>query len=260
MKSTQYSEKVLDHFRNPRNVGTMEGENVAWGEVGNPVCGDLMRMYIKVADDKIADIKFQTFGCGSAIATSSMITEMAKGKTLDEALKVTRQDVADELDGLPPIKMHCSNLAADALHEAIKNYRAQKKGKVPLPVVPAPKVPAKEIVGEKEFLAKGVYYTADDLSLFKDKRVMVLDRGDKSVETALALTKQTGRVVFITPAKAVSAEADVAKRLKQSDVKVIYESEVKEIRGSDEVEKVIIHDLNEDETYELFVDGIIMLK
>jgi nitrogen fixation NifU-like protein len=238
----------------------MEGENVAWGEVGNPVCGDLMRMYIKVADDKIADIKFQTFGCGSAIATSSMITEMAKGKTLDEALKVTRQDVADELDGLPPIKMHCSNLAADALHEAIKNYRAQKKGKVPLPVVPAPKVPAKEIVGEKGFLAKGVYYTADDLSLFKDKRVMVLDRGDKSVETALALTKQTGRVVFITPAKAVSAEADVAKRLKQSDVKVIYESEVKEIRGSDEVEKVIIHDLNEDETYELFVDGIIMLK
>ena len=99
MKSTQYSEKVLDHFRNPRNVGTMEGEDVSWGEVGNPVCGDLMRMYIKVADDKIADIKFQTFGCGSAIATSSMITEMVKGKTLDEALKVTRQDVADELDG-----------------------------------------------------------------------------------------------------------------------------------------------------------------
>ena len=260
MKSTQYSEKVLDHFRNPRNVGTMEGENVAWGEVGNPVCGDLMRMYIKVADDKIADIKFQTFGCGSAIATSSMITEMVKGKTLDEALKVTRQDVADELDGLPPIKMHCSNLAADALHEAIKNYREQKKGKVPLPVVPGAKVPAKEIIGEKEFLAKGVYHTADDLSLFKDKRVMVLDRGDKSVETALALTKHTGRVVFITPAKAVSAEAEVTKRLKQSDVKVIYESEVKEIRGSDEVEKVIIHDLNEDETYELFVDGIIMLK
>src|SRR4030067_3857015 len=116
MTSTQYSEKVLDHFRNPRNVGTMEGEDVSWGEVGNPVCGDLMRMYIKVADDKIADIKFQTFGCGSAIATSSMITEMVKGKTLDEALKVTRQDVADELDGLPPIKMHCSNLADAAPH------------------------------------------------------------------------------------------------------------------------------------------------
>ena len=260
MKSTQYSEKVLDHFRNPRNVGTMEGEDVSWGEVGNPVCGDLMRMYIKVADDKIADIKFQTFGCGSAIATSSMITEMVKGKTLDEAMKVTRQDVADELDGLPPIKMHCSNLAADALHEAIKNYREQKKGKVPLPVVPEIKKPAKEIIGEKEFLTKGVYYYADDLSLFHDKRIMVLDRGDTSVETALALTKQTGRVVFITPAKAVSAEAEAAKRLRQSDVKVIYESEVKEIRGSDEVENVLIHDLNEDEEYELFVDAVIILK
>jgi FeS cluster assembly scaffold protein NifU len=260
MKSTQYSEKVLDHFRNPRNVGTMEGENIAWGEVGNPVCGDLMRMYIKVEDDKIADIKFQTFGCGSAIATSSMITEMVKGKTLDEALKVTRQDVADELDGLPPIKMHCSNLAADALHEAIKNYREKKRGKVPLPVVPGTKAPAKEIIGEKEFLNKGVYYAADDLSLFQDKRVMVLGREDKSVETALALTKHTGRVIFITLAKAVSAEAEVAKRLKQSDVKVIYESEVKEIKGSNEVEKVLIHDLNENEEYELFVDTVIILR
>ena len=260
MKSTEYSEKVLDHFRNPRNVGTIEGDNVAWGEVGNPVCGDLMRMYIKVDDDKISDIKFQTFGCGSAIATSSMITEMVKGKTLDEAMKVTRQDVADELDGLPPIKMHCSNLAADALHEAIKNYREQRKGKVPLPVVSGAKGPAGEIIGEKEFFTKGVYYTVDNLSLFKDKRVMVLDRGDKAVETALALTNQTGRVVFITPAKAVAAEAGAAKRLKQSDVKVIYESEVKEIRGSDEVEKVLIHDLNEDEEYELFVDAVIILK
>jgi len=168
MKSTQYSEKVLDHFRNPRNVGTLEGENVASGEVGNPVCGDLMKMFIKIEDDKIADIKFQTFGCGSAIATSSMITEMVKGKTLDEALKVNRQDVADALEGLPPIKMHCSNLAADALHEAIKNYRSQKRGKVPLPVVRGAKAPAKEIVGEKKFL-KGVYYTVGDPSLFKDK-------------------------------------------------------------------------------------------
>jgi FeS cluster assembly scaffold protein NifU len=260
MKSTQYSEKVLEHFRNPRNVGTMEGENVAWGEVGNPTCGDLMRMYIKVEDDKIADIKFQTFGCGSAIATSSMITEMAKGKTLDEALKVTRQDVADELDGLPPIKMHCSNLAADALHEAIKSYREQKKGKVPLPVIGETRGPAKEIIGEKKFLTKGVYYTVDDLSLFKDKRVMVLDRGDKSLETALELTKHTGRVIVMTPAKAIAASAEVTTRLKQSDVKVIYESEVKEIKGSDEVEKVLVHDLNEDEDYELFVDAIIILK
>jgi FeS cluster assembly scaffold protein NifU len=260
MKSTQYSEKVLDHFRNPRNVGTLEGKNVAWGEVGNPVCGDLMRMYIKVDDDKIADIKFQTFGCGSAIATSSMITEMVKGKTLDEAMKVTRQDVADELEGLPPIKMHCSNLAADALHEAIKNYREHKKAKVPLPVVPGPKAPAKEIVGEKEFLKKGVYDKADDLSLFKDKRVMVLDRGNKSLETALALTKHTGRVIFVTPSKTIAAEAGLATRLRQSDVKIIYEADPLEIRGSDEVEKVLIHDLNEDEEYELFVDAIIILK
>lgn len=260
MKSTQYSEKVLDHFRNPRNVGTIEGENVAWGEVGNPVCGDLMKMYIKVEDDKIADIKFQTFGCGSAIATSSMITEMVKGKTLDEAMKVTRQDVADELEGLPPIKMHCSNLAADALHEAIKNYREQKKAKVPLPVVPGAKAPAKEIIGEKEFLKKGVYYTADDLSLFKDKRVMVLDRGSKSLETALALTKHTGRVIFVTPSKTIPADAELTTRLRQSDVKIIYEAEPLEIGGSEEVEKVLVHDLNEDEEYELFVDAVIILK
>jgi FeS cluster assembly scaffold protein NifU len=260
MKSTEYSDKVLDHFRNPRNVGTMEGENVAWGEVGNPVCGDLMKMFIKVEDNKIADIKFQTFGCGSAIATSSMITEMAKGKTLDEALKITRQDVADELEGLPPIKMHCSNLAADALHEAIKNYRNQKKGKVPLPVVPERKATTKEIVGEKEFLKKGVYYTADDLSLFNDKRVMVLDRGDKSLETALALTKHTARVIFVTSSKTIAADAGLVTRLRQSDVKVIYESEPLEIRGGDEVEKVLVHDLNEDEEYELFVDAVIILK
>ena len=93
------------------------------GEVGKPVCGDLMYIYIKVKDDKIDDISFQTFGCGAAVATSSMVTEMAKGKTLDEALEITRKDVADALDGLPPIKMHCSNLAADGLHKAIEKYR-----------------------------------------------------------------------------------------------------------------------------------------
>ncbi len=121
-----YSEKVMDHFKNPRNMGEMSDAD-AIGEVGNPVCGDLMYIYIKVKDDKIDDIKFQTFGCGAAIATSSMVTELAKGKTLDEALKITRQDVADSLDGLPPIKMHCSNLAADGLHEAIKKYREKNR-------------------------------------------------------------------------------------------------------------------------------------
>ena len=121
-----YSEKVLDHFKNPRNVGELE-EADGEGTVGNPVCGDMMTMYIKVKDEKIEDIKFKTFGCGAAIATSSMTTELAKGKTLEEALNISRQDVADALDGLPPVKMHCSNLAADALHDAIKNYKEKKK-------------------------------------------------------------------------------------------------------------------------------------
>jgi len=120
-----YSEKVMDHFRNPRNVGEIPDADGV-GTVGNPVCGDMMTIYIKVKDNRLADIKFKTFGCGAAIATSSMITELARGMTLDEALKVTRQDVAVALDGLPPIKMHCSNLAADALHVAIQDYL--KKG------------------------------------------------------------------------------------------------------------------------------------
>lgn len=124
--SGMYSKKVMEHFRNPENMGEIKDAD-GIGTVGNPVCGDIMTIYIKVKDDKIADIKFKTFGCGAAIATSSMITELAKGKTLDEALKITRDDVADELDGLPPIKMHCSNLAADALREAIKDYRKKTK-------------------------------------------------------------------------------------------------------------------------------------
>lgn len=124
-----YSEKVLDHFRNPRNVGEIEDADGV-GTVGNPICGDMMSIYIKVEGEKIADVKFKTFGCGAAIATTSMTTELAKGMTLDEAMKITREQVADELDGLPPVKMHCSNLAADALHEAIKDYRKKKGEKV----------------------------------------------------------------------------------------------------------------------------------
>ena len=120
-----YSEKVMDMFRNPKNMGEIENPD-GIGRVGNPKCGDLMELYIKVENDIITDVKFKTFGCAAAIATSSMITEMAKGKTLDEALKITRQDVADELEGLPPIKMHCSNLAADALQAAIEDYRKKK--------------------------------------------------------------------------------------------------------------------------------------
>ncbi|MEW6009758.1 Fe-S cluster assembly scaffold protein NifU [Methanobacterium alkalithermotolerans] len=123
-----YTEKVMDHFSNPRNVGEIpdaDGE----GTVGNPTCGDLMTIYIKVKDNVIEDIKFKTFGCGAAIATSSMVTEMAMGKTIEEALKITRDDVADALEGLPPVKMHCSNLAADALEAAIEDYKKKQKEK-----------------------------------------------------------------------------------------------------------------------------------
>ncbi len=119
-----YSEKVMDHFTNPRNVGEIENAD-GTGEVGNPTCGDIMKIFIKVKDNVITDVKFKTFGCGAAIATSSMVTEMVKGKTIEEALKITNKAVAEELDGLPPQKMHCSNLAADALRKAIEDY--QKK-------------------------------------------------------------------------------------------------------------------------------------
>jgi nitrogen fixation NifU-like protein len=119
-----YSEKVMDHFQHPRNVGQLPDAD-GIGEMGNPVCGDIMKLYIKVRDDRIEDVKFQTFGCGAAIATSSMMTELVMGKTLDEAERVTRKNVAEALDGLPPNKMHCSNLAADALHKAIEDYRTR---------------------------------------------------------------------------------------------------------------------------------------
>lgn len=123
-----YSEKVMDHFMNPRNVGKVDMANGV-GEVGNPVCGDIMHIEIKVEDNVIQDVKFKTFGCAAAIATSSMVTEMVKGKTLQEAEKITNQTVAEALDGLPPVKMHCSNLAADALHEAILDYLNKDKPK-----------------------------------------------------------------------------------------------------------------------------------
>jgi len=119
-----YNEKVIDHFSNPRNVGELENPD-AVGETGSFKCGDTMTLYLKVKNGRIEDVSFQTFGCGAAIASSSMLTEMVKGKTLDEAMEITNQDVADELGGLPPLKLHCSNLAADALHNAIENYRKE---------------------------------------------------------------------------------------------------------------------------------------
>src|SRR3990170_945947 len=121
-----YTDKVMDHFMNPRNVGTMNDADGV-GLEGNPVCGDIMKMFIKVENDVIVEVKFQTFGCGAAIATSSICTEMVKGKTIDEALKITNKAVAEALGGLPKNKMHCSNLAADALHKAIEDYKAKKE-------------------------------------------------------------------------------------------------------------------------------------
>jgi len=123
-----YSEKVMQHFKKPQNMGEIPDADGV-GSVGNPTCGDLMTMYIKVKDNRIEDVKFKTYGCGAAIATSSMTTELAKGKTIDEAMKISRASVADSLGGLPPVKMHCSNLAADALHAAIEDYQKKQKTK-----------------------------------------------------------------------------------------------------------------------------------
>lgn len=122
-----YNKTVMDHFRNPRNVGVIEDADGV-GEVGNPLCGDIMTIYLKIRDDHIEDIKFQTFGCGSAIAVSSMLTEIAKGKSVAEAKTITNKDVAEALEGLPKNKLHCSNLGADALQLALKNYEDKKAG------------------------------------------------------------------------------------------------------------------------------------
>ena len=243
MKSTDYSDKVLDHFRNPRNVGEIEDAD-GIGKVGNPVCGDLMWIYIKVGkndagDEVIDDIKFKTFGCGSAVSTSSMITEMAKGMTLDEAYKISRQDVADELEGLPPIKMHCSNLAADALQAAINNYRTGETPEVE--IVTSCQLDTRIILGLAEFTGKGVYKQVEDINELKDKRILVVDTGDKSLELAIELTSITGRVIVVTSAKSIPGTVDLKKKLKHSDVKVLQESDLIEIKGElDEVEKVVI--------------------
>ena len=128
-----YSEKVLDHFSNPRNVGELEGAN-AVGQVGNSKCGDIMKMYMKIEDDIIVDVKFKTFGCGAAVATSSMATELVKGKTIEEALKLTNRAVCEALDGLPPAKLHCSVLAEEAIKSAIADYY-KRQGIDPEPIV-----------------------------------------------------------------------------------------------------------------------------
>ncbi len=263
MKSTTYSDKVLEHFKNPRNVGEIEDAD-GIGRVGNPVCGDLMWIYLKIAKNEkgeeiIEDIKFKTFGCGSAVSTSSMITEMAKGMTLDEAYKITRQNVADELDGLPPIKMHCSNLAADALKAAIDNYRLGTEPEIE--IVTSCQLDVRIILGIDDFLGKGIYREVPaDLEEFREKRIIIVDSGDESLELALKLTEYTGRVIVVTSAKSVPGNVELRKKLKHSDVKLLQESELIEIKGElDEVEKIVIHDFDEDENYELFVDVVIVL-
>ena len=125
---SQYSKKVMDHFKNPRNVGEIENPDGV-GHVGNPVCGDIMELYVKVKDGIIVDAKFKTFGCGAAIATSSMVTEIVKGKSIDQALKISNKTVAEALDGLPAVKMHCSVLAEEALRLAIEDYLKRQKPK-----------------------------------------------------------------------------------------------------------------------------------
>jgi len=126
LKMEEYSQKVMDHFMNPRNVGEIPDAD-GIGQVGNPVCGDIMKMYLKIRDNIITDVKFKTFGCGAAVATSSMATELIMGKTLEEALEISNKTVAEALNGLPPIKMHCSNLAEQAIKAAIDDYKKKNE-------------------------------------------------------------------------------------------------------------------------------------
>jgi hypothetical protein len=184
------------------------------------------------------------------------VSELAKGKTLDEALTITRQDVANELDGLPPIKMHCSNLAADALKNAIENYRAKRK---PASDIKAP-AECKRITNAEEFVGRGMYLEVDDIGEFDEKRTLVYDRGTRSIELAVTLTAHTPRVVYVTPDKEDAFDAQHKKKLKAAGVKILYQSEILEIAGADEVEKVRIHNLDEDEEYELFMDAVVILN
>jgi nitrogen fixation NifU-like protein len=202
-------------------------------------------------------MKFKTFGCGSAIATASMITELAMGKTLEQAMNITRNDVANELNGLPPVKMHCSNLAADALKDAIKNYKGMKKSETG--VTQKIEQGIKKLAGEDNFLDKGVFYKIDEYSPFKDKRTIIVDNGNITAEAAIEISKYTPRVILVTQLKNLPVKPDLKIKLNKTDVKVLYESKIIEIKGFKTVEKVLIHDLNEDEKYELFVDLVLIL-
>jgi nitrogen fixation NifU-like protein len=223
-------------------------------------------MYLRIKDDRIADIKFQTFGCGSAVATSSMTTELVLGMTLDEALEVTRKDVAEALDGLPPIKMHCSNLAADALHDAIKNWRAgihleptsADEAEAPLGGCDVPGL--NEVANADEYVGIGVHKQVGDTAEFSGKRVLVLDKGPATAKLALELTAVTPRVVFLTELDTLGLPDELARDIKQSDVKVLYKSRLLSVGGEGEVEQVRVRDLDEDNEYDLFVDCVVLLE
>ncbi len=364
----EYSEKVMEHFRNPRNVGEIKDAD-GIGRVGNPVCGDLMEIQIKVENNVLKDVKFKTFGCGSAIATSSMITEMAKGKTLEEALKITRGDVAAELDGLPPIKMHCSNLAADALHAAIQDYmvkkeeKAKKAEKYDFDVIIVGGGPGglttgilctyrglktaifeasnwggilswlcptkmienfpglcekttcadlveswvneakklkvelkkervneitqdKKIVtdsgeyrgkiivlatgsspsqagvkGEEKFSKneRGVYYYVRNPEKFAGKRILIVGGGNSAVDAALSLADTADLITIAHRKDELRAVPQKLERIKAIDkIKVLYNTEVLEIAGAEKVEKVIMRDLKEDETFQQVVDSVVL--
>jgi len=196
-----------------------------------------------------------------------MVTELVKGMTLDDAMKVTRGDVADALEGLPPIKMHCSNLAADALHEAIKNWRAGVKPEDALKTAedetcrphPAEAATA-EIANFAAYEGKGAYTAVEDPAALADQRVVVLDTGDRAAQLAIDLTDHTGRVVLMTSAKDPSVSGAMRSALRLSDVKVLAEAQPLELRGEGELERILVHDLNEDEEYELAADAFVVLK
>jgi nitrogen fixation NifU-like protein len=224
-----------------------------------------MEMYLRIKDDRIVEIKFQTFGCGSAVATSSMTTELVLGMTLDEALEVTRKDVAEALDGLPPIKMHCSNLAADALHDAIKNWRSG----IHLKPATAEQTEASpggcampglnEVENADEYVGIGVYKQVSDTAELEGKRILVLDKGPAAAKLALELTKVTPRVVFLTELETLGLPEDLVGEIKRSDVKVLYKSRLLAVGGEGEVERVRVHDLDEENEYDLFVDAVVLL-
>lgn len=175
-------------------------------------------------------------------------------------MRKNNRNLAEELEGLPPIKMHCSNLAADALQAAIRNYREGTSPEVEVAATCEIAREIKVVLGIEEFLNKGVYNRLEDPALFKDRRVLVVESGEESIKFALELTKHTGRVILVTNQKSVPGNPDLQKSLKLSDVKILQQSELLEIMGTDTVEKVRINNLDEDEEYELFVDNVIILE